>query len=89
MLAGNPGNGHPRREDERRVQGRDALYHRPMKHDLMEILVCPLDKGELTLTVDREEDGEILAGTLRCQSCGERFPIEDGIPNMLPPDLRD
>jgi len=60
-----------------------------MRHDLMDILVCPLCKGELTLTVDREEDGEIVAGKLACAACNETYPIEDGIPNLLPPDLRD
>ena len=62
---------------------------RLMRHDLMEILVCPLCKGELTLTATREETDEILEGSLRCEACGETFPIEDGIPNMMPPDLRD
>jgi len=60
-----------------------------MRHDLMEILVCPLCKGALTLEITREEDGEIVEGTLTCAACNERYPIEDGIPNMLPPDLRD
>lgn len=60
-----------------------------MRHDLMDILVCPLCKGALHLEVTREEDGEIIEGSLTCPACNERYPIEDGIPNMLPPDLRD
>ncbi len=60
-----------------------------MRQELMEILVCPMCKGELTLKVEREEDGEIVEGTINCAACAEDFPIEDGIPNMLPPDLRD
>ena len=60
-----------------------------MRHDLLEILVCPLCKAELTLAATREEDGEVVEGTLTCTACAEAFPIEDGIPNMLPPDLRD
>ncbi len=60
-----------------------------MKRSLLDILVCPLCKDELTLTVDHEEDGEIVTGSLRCAACEEVFPIEDTIPNMLPPDLRD
>ena len=59
-----------------------------MKHDLMEILVCPTCKGPLTLTVTNEEDGEIVEGELRCDACQETYPIEDRVPNMLPPDLR-
>ena len=58
-----------------------------MKRDLMDILVCPLCKGELTLMVDKEEDGEIVEGGLHCAACDETYPIEDSIPNLLPPAL--
>jgi len=60
-----------------------------MKQDLMDILVCPLDKHELELTVEAEEEDEILEGQLTCTDCGEIYPIEDGIPNLLPPDMRE
>jgi uncharacterized protein YbaR (Trm112 family) len=60
-----------------------------MKHELMEILCCPMCKGDLVLTVDEEDDKEIIKGSLFCSKCNEHYPIEDGIPNMLPPDLRD
>ena len=60
-----------------------------MKKMLIGILACPICKGELKLTV-REEDGEeIVSGELHCAKCNEHYPIEDGIPNMLPPDLRE
>ena len=56
----------------------------------MDILCCPLDKQELELEVDdREGGGEILEGRLVCTECGEVYPIEDGIPNLLPPDMRE
>jgi len=60
-----------------------------MKEDLMEIIVCPLDKHDLELSVQDREDDEIVAGELTCTECGEVYPIEDGIPNLLPPDMRD
>ncbi|WP_436903388.1 methytransferase partner Trm112 [Halovenus halobia] len=60
-----------------------------MQEDLMEILCCPLDKHELDLEVTEQDDGEILTGTLTCTECGEAYPIEDGIPNLLPPDMRE
>ena len=60
-----------------------------MKRDLMEILACPMCKGDLDLEVFEEKDEEIESGRLCCKNCGECYPIEDGIPNMLPPDLRE
>lgn len=60
-----------------------------MKHDLLDILACPMCKGDLALEVFEENEKEIVTGKLCCKSCKECYPIEDGIPNMLPPDLRD
>ncbi len=60
-----------------------------MKRDLMDILVCPVCKGELSLTVTKEDENEIIEGSLHCASCDETYPIEDTIPNLLPPDLRN
>lgn len=55
----------------------------------MDIICCPVDKSELELTVEERDDEEILEGYLECPECGERYPIDDGIPNLLPPDMRD
>lgn len=60
-----------------------------MKEELMDILCCPLDKHELELEVEKREDEEIISGTLVCPECGTEYPIEDGIPNLLPPDMRE
>jgi uncharacterized protein YbaR (Trm112 family) len=60
-----------------------------MKQSLMDIIRCPLDKQELELDATETDDKEVLSGTLTCAECGETFPIEDGIPNLLPPDMRD
>ena len=59
-----------------------------MKKDLMKILACPVCKGELQMTVDTEEGDEVIAGSLLCSVCDETYPIEDTIPNLLPPELR-
>ncbi len=59
-----------------------------MRKDMMEILVCPVCKGTLTLSVDKEENDEVVDGSLECSQCSEIYPIKDSIPNLLPPDLR-
>ena len=55
-----------------------------MKRDLVGILCCPACKGDLELTVGREEGHEVLEGTLRCARCDKGYPVEDGIPDLLP-----
>lgn len=61
-----------------------------MNEDLMEILCCPVCKGDLELTVtERAEGGDITEGTLRCAECKFDYPIVDGIPNLLPPELHE
>ncbi len=52
----------------------------------MDILACPVCKGELELSVDEENEKEIVTGSLYCRKCHERYPIVDTIPNLLPPD---
>ena len=59
-----------------------------MRRDLMDILACPVCKGSLELKVEKEEGPEIIQGTLYCHQCREEYPIEDSIPNLLPPSLR-
>jgi len=59
-----------------------------MKRELMHILACPMCKGDLELTVEEENEKEVVTGALYCAKCNERYPIVDTIPNLLPPDLR-
>ena len=65
-----------------------------MRHELLEILVCPVCKGELALTVeqagtDAQGREEIVRGELHCAACDTRYRIDDGIPNLLPPELAE
>jgi uncharacterized protein YbaR (Trm112 family) len=57
-----------------------------MKKELMDILACPVCKGDLELTVDEEEGEEIVKGSLYCSKCNYSYPIVDTIPNLLPPE---
>ena len=47
-----------------------------------------MDKSPLELHVDEEVGDEVIQGALTCTQCGERYPIEDRIPNLLPPETR-
>jgi len=49
-----------------------------ISEELLEILACPVCK----------KDVELKGKELVCRGCGRRYPIENGIPNMLPDELR-
>jgi uncharacterized protein len=57
-----------------------------MRKKLLDILCCPVCKGDLLLTVTDETDEEIVTGSLRCIRCSREYPIEEGIPDLLPRD---
>lgn len=59
-----------------------------MRRDLMDILACPVCKGKLELKVEEENEREIVKGSLYCGKCDETYPIDEGIPNLLPPSMR-
>jgi ubiquinone/menaquinone biosynthesis C-methylase UbiE len=46
---------------------------------------CPSDQGALSLVEARVERGEVMGGLLR-SAAGRRYPIEDGIPNLIFPE---
>jgi len=56
--------------------------------DFLDILVCPMDKSTLELTVEEETGDEVIRGYFTCTQCSEPYPIEDRIPNFLPPEMR-
>ena len=37
-----------------------------MKKTLVEILACPICKNDLSLSIDKEEEEEVISGTLNC-----------------------
>jgi len=60
-----------------------------MKKEILDILCCPTCKADLSIDIKKEEDNEILAGTLTCTKCKIQYPIEDGIPDLLPREKTD
>lgn len=55
-----------------------------MKRSLLDYLVCPVCKSDLRLNGKSEKDGEIIDGSLACVGCDEVFPIDRGVPVLLP-----
>lgn len=60
-----------------------------MKRRLLDILACPMCKHHPIDLLAFEEAEEIETGILTCSSCGRWYPIIEGIPHMLPDELRD
>lgn len=55
-----------------------------MKKDLLDIICCPTCKGDLDINIEKEKDGDIIKGIFTCKKCNCTYPIENGIPNLLP-----
>ncbi|MFW6229719.1 MAG: methytransferase partner Trm112 [Halanaerobium sp.] len=60
-----------------------------MKKKLLDKLACPECKGDLELKNEEIEEDEIQEGELYCKKCDETYEIEDGVPNLLPPDFEE
>ena len=59
-----------------------------MDAELLALICCPFDHGNLTMrTFVEEQDSQIKEGVLICDCCGRQYPIASGIPRMLPLDL--
>jgi uncharacterized protein YbaR (Trm112 family) len=58
-----------------------------MKSLLVDLLVCPtclpLEK-ELVFHIEKRQGDDILSGFLKCNTCGSRYPIEEGIASLFP-----
>ncbi|MBA3045456.1 MAG: methytransferase partner Trm112 [Candidatus Thermoplasmatota archaeon] len=59
-----------------------------MKHQMLDNICCPVCKEALSLKAEKENDVEILAGFLTCKKCKFDYLIQEGIPNLLPPELQ-
>src|SRR6185369_4455736 len=53
-----------------------------MKTFLLPHLICPAclpKEHRLTASIAREQDADIITGTLCCNKCARRFPIKEGL----------
>lgn len=51
-------------------------------------MCCPFDKGDLNISIFKQEENEIIEGLLTCSDCQRYFPIIYGIPIMTPDEYR-
>lgn len=58
-----------------------------MKQRLLSYIACPQCRSRFNVQAEREQDGEILEGSLLCCGCQTRFPVIRGIPRFLSPEL--
>lgn len=57
-----------------------------MKESTIEIICCPLCKGELKLQIETKNNENIVKGSMACNNCTNKYLIRDGIPRMYKPD---
>ncbi len=55
-----------------------------MKLKMLQWLVCPKCRLDLTVAAGKESSEEIEEGSLRCSKCAGEFPIIRGIPRFVP-----
>jgi len=57
-----------------------------MRPAFVDLLCCNSCGGELGLEGMADDDGHVINGTLRCRQCNTSFPIDSGVPRLLPGD---
>lgn len=55
--------------------------------NLLELLCCPTCHGALSAHLHQAGDARYPKGTLRCDSCGEGYPVARGVLDLVPRDL--
>ncbi len=57
------------------------MVNDPISIELYNILACPMCKGDIAYNKNKT--------ALVCKKCKIDYPIKEGIPIMLPPDMRE
>ncbi len=56
-----------------------------MNLEHLPLLACPACQASLTCSrAERETDGKLIEGALRCTGCGKEYPVSDGVPRFVP-----
>lgn len=54
-----------------------------MKQRALTFLVCPACRADFSLSADRAEGAEVIAGLLTCRGCQVTYPIVGGVPRFV------
>lgn len=54
-----------------------------MKKELLKYMCCPDCREDLVLSIKKENDKEIISGTLSCRRCKKEYPVIEGVPVVL------
>jgi len=76
-------------KDDKTISRQEESNHREsmMKKNLMEILVCPICKGEMKLKTKDKNKEDIVQGELVCRICSKSYSISEGIPRLIDASL--
>ncbi|MBM4282406.1 MAG: Trm112 family protein [Deltaproteobacteria bacterium] len=54
-----------------------------MREDLLPLLACPTNRGDLVLRVDAWQGRHIETGELACPTCARQWCIDRGVPDFI------
>ncbi len=60
------------------------MKRRKLTKELLSVLACPVCKGHVILKSNIKESSDFLY----CGQCNQKYSICDGVPDMLPPEVR-
>jgi len=65
------------------------MYMNGFPKKFLPILRCPYGHDTLDMSIIRGTKDAVIEGSLVCGTCQRVYPIQEGIPRMLPDELRE